>query len=173
MEGRMINSTGVMGNSAPNGLVRTIGARRKVIQIPPDIHKQLIDHAVADLPNEACGFLAGAGDVVAAYYPVRNEDASGFTYYMEGGDRFRAEMAIEDAGQEVVGIFHSHTHTEAYPSNTDRERAYWKDPVTGERAAIYPGARYVIASARDGADPMIRAFRILLDGVEEEEVNVV
>jgi proteasome lid subunit RPN8/RPN11 len=133
----------------------------------------MIEHAVAEQPNEACGFLAGTGDVVVAYHPVRNEDTGGFTYYMEGGDRFRAEMAIEDRGQEVVGIFHSHTHTEAYPSDTDVERAYWRDPVTGERTAIYPDARYVIASARIGADAVIRAFRIRPDEVEEEEVKVV
>jgi [CysO sulfur-carrier protein]-S-L-cysteine hydrolase len=144
-----------------------------VIQIPTDIHEQIIQHAMAELPNEACGFLAGTGDVVIAYYPVRNEDASGFTYLMDGGDRFRAEKDIEDQAQEVVGIFHSHTHTEAYPSPTDRERAYWKDPVTGERGPIYPGVRYVIASGEDSAKPVIRAFRILLDEVEEEEVRVV
>jgi proteasome lid subunit RPN8/RPN11 len=95
------------------------------------------------------------------------------TYLMDAGDRFRAEIEIEDNAQEVVGIFHSHTHSEAYPSPTDRERAYWSDPVTGERGAIYPGARYVIASAEDSASPVLRAFRILPDDVEEEEVKVV
>ena len=144
-----------------------------MIEIPEEIHRQLVAHAMAELPNEACGFLAGSGDAVAAYHPVRNQDASGFTYYMEANDRYRAEMAIEDAGLEMLGIFHSHTHTEAYPSKTDRERAYWKDPVTGERAAIYPGVRYVIASLGDRAAPVIRAFRIQADEVDEEEVKVV
>jgi [CysO sulfur-carrier protein]-S-L-cysteine hydrolase len=144
-----------------------------VIEIPADVHRRMIEHVMAELPNEACGFLAGTGDVVTAFYPVRNEDASGATYLMEGGDRFRAEMAIEESAQQVVGIFHSHTGTEAYPSPTDRERAYWKDPVTGERGAIYPGVRYVIASTRDPGNPETRAFRILPDEVEEEEVRIV
>jgi proteasome lid subunit RPN8/RPN11 len=127
---------------------------------------------LAELPNEACGFLAGTGDSVSRYYPVRNEDAGGFTYQMEATDRFRAEKEIEETEREVVGIFHSHTHTEAYPSPTDQDRAYWKDPVTGERGAIYPGARYVIASAQDASRPELRAFRIMPDGVEEEEVRI-
>ena len=144
-----------------------------MIQIPAEVHEQMIQHALAELPNEACGFLAGSGDVVSGYHPVRNEDESGITYLMEAGDRFRAEKQIEDNAQEVVGIFHSHIHTEAYPSPTDRERAYWRDPVSGERGAIYPGTRYVIASAEDSAGPVVRAFRILPDDVEEEEVKVV
>ncbi|HWC31498.1 MAG TPA: hypothetical protein VG709_00030, partial [Actinomycetota bacterium] len=61
--------------------------------------------------------------------------------------------------------------TEAYPSPTDRAQAHWKDPVTGERVAAYPGTRYLIVSLRD-ADPVLRAFRFEDGEPVEEEVTI-
>jgi proteasome lid subunit RPN8/RPN11 len=142
-----------------------------MIEISSEVRDELFVHAMAALPNEACGFLAGAGDRVERFFPVRNEDRSPVTYLMDARERFEAEDAMERLGLSVVGIFHSHTHTEAYPSRTDRSRAFWEDPVDKTLLPIYPGARYVIASLKEGERPL-RAFTIESGRVVEEHVVV-
>jgi [CysO sulfur-carrier protein]-S-L-cysteine hydrolase len=142
------------------------------IQLTTDTLDEVLRYAEAELPNEACGFLAGIGDRVEKFYPVGNEDRSQLTYLMEAKDRFRAEDDIERRGWRVIAIFHSHTHTQAYPSPTDRERAFWRDPVTGEATPIYPDVRYVIASLAPGEAP-IRSFRIREDSVEDEDIETI
>ena len=131
----------------------------------------MVEHAVAALPNEACGLLAGRDGRVELFYPIRNEDESPTAYRFDSVEHFEAEKDREEKGWEVVGIFHSHTHSEAYPSSTDRRRAFWPDPETGQ--LVYPNARYLIVSLADHANPVIRAFFIRdLETVEEEEARI-
>jgi [CysO sulfur-carrier protein]-S-L-cysteine hydrolase len=86
--------------------------------------------------------------VISEARPCRNEDASALTYRIDGRDQIAAMRAAEERGEEIVGCWHSHTHTDAYPSTTDVEQAKW-----------YPEWIYVIVSLRDG-DPVLRAYRI-------------
>jgi len=131
----------------------------------------MVGHAVASLPNEACGLLAGRNGRVERFYPIRNEDESPTTYRFDSNEHFEAEKDREEKGWEVVGIFHSHTHSQAYPSRTDRRRAFWPDPETGQ--LVYPNAGYLIVSLADHANPVIRAFFIKdLETVEEEEARI-
>jgi proteasome lid subunit RPN8/RPN11 len=119
------------------------------LTLPRALAEGLLDHARAELPNEACGLLAGtlADGRTIAYHPARNADASPLRYSVHPDDLVRITFAIEDAGQDLVAIFHSHTHTPAVPSATDR------------RAAMYPDAFYLLASLTDAAAPPERAFR--------------
>ena len=71
---------------------------------------------MAGLPNEACGLLAGRGGRVERFFPMRNADASRYTYRLDPKEQLRVFNHIEEQGLELTGIFHSHTHTEAYPS---------------------------------------------------------
>lgn len=128
----------------------------------------LLAHALGGFPDEACGLLGGrilAGPdadglpcaAVDAFVPARNHDASSRTYTV-GPEAF---LAADRGGHDVVGVFHSHTHSEAWPSPTDVDRA--DNP-------LLEGWHYVIVSLRDTA-PVLRSF--LLDGREIREEQVV
>lgn len=128
--------------------------------------EQILAQAHAEAPNECCGLLLGRGDVVEEVFPGRNVDETPRTrYVMDPRDQLRAFRTMDERGWDLVAIYHSHPHTEAYPSETDKHRA------------LYPDARYVIVSLREPAAPRVRAFR-LLDGagggkiVAEEDVMV-
>jgi len=131
-----------------------------VIEIPADIRDQMVEHAVASLPNEACGLLAGRNGRVERFYPMRNADQSRTTYRLDPKDQFQVFSEIEDTGWELAGIFHSHTHTEAYPSETDRQQAF------------YPDAHYVLLSLADRSNPSLRAYAIVEGVVEEQEARI-
>ena len=130
------------------------------LRIPRSVAEELLAHARAEVPNEACGLLSGslAGGTASAYHPARNADESPYVYTVDAEDLVRIVFGIEDAGQDLVAIFHSHTHTPAVPSPTDR------------RQAQYPDAFYVLASLSepdaDVADAL-RAWRIR-DGESSE-----
>lgn len=125
----------------------------------------IVAHCLDGLPDEACGMLAGPMDSdgeptgeITAVYPCRNADASARTYTVEPRDLLRAMRDAESRGSELVGVWHSHTHTDAYPSPTD------------VRQAVDPAWLYVLVSLRHG-EPTMRAYRIR-DGVIAE-VDVV
>ena len=119
------------------------------VALPRPVADQLMAHARAELPNEACGLLAGslASGRAVTYHPTRNAEASPLRYSVHPEDLVRITFAIEDAGEELVAIFHSHTHSPASPSATDR------------RTAMYPDQFYVIASLADPDAPPDRALR--------------
>lgn len=115
---------------------------------------EIVGHCYEGLPDEACGLLGGPVDgagvplgPVAGVYPCRNEDASARTYTVDSRDHIKALRAAEAAGGDLVGVFHSHTHSEPYPSDTD------------VRQAVEPHWIYVIVGLGRGA-PEMRAYRI-------------
>jgi [CysO sulfur-carrier protein]-S-L-cysteine hydrolase len=132
-----------------------------VIEIPGDIRDAMVAHAEEHVPNEACGLLAGLGTRVEHLYRMRNADESPFTYRLEPTEQLQVFNEIDDKGWELVGIFHSHTHTAAYPSETD------------QRQAFFPEAQYVLVSLADPGDPQVRAFTIRDGSVDEQEVRIV
>lgn len=121
---------------------------------------EMIAHAQQDDPNECCGILAGADGQVAQLYRTVNAEGSPFRYTIEPKDLLRVYREIEAKGWDVVGIYHSHTHTQAYPSATDVKLAAW------------PGALYFIVSLMDKNRPLIRAFRIDDGRIEEQELQL-
>jgi [CysO sulfur-carrier protein]-S-L-cysteine hydrolase len=123
------------------------------LTIPAVLADQLLSHARAEVPNEACGLLSGdlTTGTATAYHPARNADASPYVYSVHPDDLVRIVLGIEDAGEDLVAIFHSHTHTLAIPSPTDR------------RSALYPDAFYLLATLTDpdvGPAESLRAWRI-------------
>ena len=100
---------------------------------------ELMRHARSELPNEACGLLSGslATGRATRFHPARNAEASPLRYNVHPEDLVRITFAIEDAGEELVAIFHSHTRSAAVPSATDR------------RTAMYPDPFYLLASLSD------------------------
>ena len=121
---------------------------------------EIIAHARQDVPNECCGIVAGLhGDATKLYRAV-NAEASPYRYNVDPKDLLRIYRDLESKGWDVLVIYHSHTHTEAYPSPTDVRLAAW------------PEAYYLIVSLADAANPVLRAFRINDGQVKEEELQV-
>ncbi len=120
----------------------------------------MVAHALDELPNEACGLLAGRDRRAEQLYAMRNADESPSSYRLEPKQQLAVFDEIERNGMELIGIYHSHIRTEAYPSETDC------------RQAFYPEAHYVVVSLADPRAPVVRAF-IIADGqVEEQELQV-
>jgi proteasome lid subunit RPN8/RPN11 len=123
------------------------------LTIPAAVAEQLLAHARSELPNEACGLLGGdlASGSATVFHPARNAEGSPLRYNVHPDDLVRIVFAIEDDGQDLVAIFHSHTRSPAVPSPTDR------------RTAQYPDAYYVLATLADpdaGPTDALRAWRI-------------
>ncbi|HUY23078.1 MAG TPA: M67 family metallopeptidase [Acidimicrobiales bacterium] len=132
-----------------------------MLRLPAPVYAQIIGHCLHGLPDEACGLLAGdpaTGSVVVSY-PTRNVADSAKLYTVDPGDHLRADRDAEERGIEIIGVFHSHTHTDAYPSPTDVAQA------------PDPGWHYVVVSLRD-THPAVRSYRIRGDLVDEEPVVV-
>jgi proteasome lid subunit RPN8/RPN11 len=142
-----------------------------VIEIPTDVRDAIVEHAFRELPNEACGLLAGTAPngsaqvSVERFFPMANRDRSPLTYSLDQNEHQRVVEEVERKGWEVVGVFHSHTHTKAYPSPTDVEQS------VGPRV-FYPNARFVLVSLEERASPDLRAYRISDEGIQEQEVVV-
>ena len=122
--------------------------------------KEIVEHGLREFPNECCGLIAAHDGVPTKVFTMRNADASPVTYRLDGVEQLRVFDQMDDEGLELWAIYHSHTHSEAYPSETDR------------RQAFYPEARYLILSLENREDPVLRGFRIVSGEVTEEEVSV-
>lgn len=142
------------------------------IEIPRRLHDRMIEHARAEAPNEACGVLAGVDGKAVEVFPMTNAEASPTVYRFDEVEQLRVFDEVERSGWDLLAFFHSHTHTEAYPSPTDLRHAHWIDPVTGEHTPAYPGTLYVIVSLRD-EPPQVRAFSFERGEPVEEEVRVI
>ncbi|HEX6208520.1 MAG TPA: M67 family metallopeptidase [Actinomycetota bacterium] len=141
------------------------------IEIPRDRYEEVLAHLRAGRPNEACGVLAGVDGKVAAVYPMRNAEESPVAYRFDEREQIEVFREVEERGWELLAFFHSHTHTEAYPSPTDVRHAHWEGS-DGEPLPAYPGTRYVIVSLM-GEEPDVRAFAFEGGAPVEEEVRVV
>jgi proteasome lid subunit RPN8/RPN11 len=131
-----------------------------MLRLTKEIHAQIVGHCFDGLPLEACGLLGGqpAGGRVLVCYPTANDAASARVYTVNPRDHLRADRDAESRGLEIIGVFHSHTHTEAYPSPTDVAQA--PDPAW----------HYVLVSLR--AEPVLHSYRIVDGNITEEPVVV-
>lgn len=120
----------------------------------------IIEHCRNDAPAEACGILAGRDKRVEKVYLMSNADKSSKTFLMEPKEQFKVMKEMRALGLEMVGIYHSHLISEAYPSSHDVEFAY------------YPDTSYVIASLKDRDNPVIRSFKIIDKNITEEEISI-
>jgi [CysO sulfur-carrier protein]-S-L-cysteine hydrolase len=122
---------------------------------------EMVEHGLAVFPNEACGLLAGKEGRPVHFFPMTNADASPVSYRLDPMEQLRVFDEMDEQGWELLGIVHTHTHSEAYPSETDRSLAF------------YPDARYMIMSLSDREHPDLRAYRIVDGQITEEELQVV
>ncbi|HEX6675613.1 MAG TPA: M67 family metallopeptidase [Actinomycetes bacterium] len=134
-----------------------------MLQIDRPTYDTLVAHARQEYPNEACALLAGPpgdGGRVERTFTLPNAEASPTFYVVEPKAQLRAMTEMDERGWDLVGIFHSHTFTEAYPSRTDVE------------LAAYPDATYLILSLADQDAPVLRGFHIRDGEVREVPLQV-
>ncbi len=129
------------------------------LRLPRSLFDDIVDHARAEAPNECCGMIASVDGRAVAVHRVRNSAASPLRYEMDGMEQYRVQTAIEDAGQQLGAIYHSHTRSDPYPSQTDINLAF------------YPESLYVIVGVK-GSEPDVRAWTILDGQVGEAELIV-
>ncbi len=124
-------------------------------------YDRILKHCRDEYPNEACGILAGHDGAVEKVYTMTNAEPSPSFYVMEPQEQFRIMKEMRQAGQDLVGIYHSHTGSQAYPSSTDVSLAY------------YPEAVYLIVSLLDRQHPAARGFTIVESKITEVSVHIV
>ena len=131
------------------------------MKIARSLLDEIVAHARDDVPNECCGMLAGRNGEATRVHRARNAEASPFRYVIHPQDQFRITMQIEDDGEEIAAIYHSHTKSPAEPSQTDINLAEnWPDPL------------YLICSLAHPDAPDVRAWSIRDGSVEEVELDV-
>ncbi len=133
-----------------------------MLRIHAGAYAAMIGHAYDGFPDEACGLLGGhlTRGSVDVFVACRNVDASSRTYSIGPDGWADADRLLDPLGLEVVGVMHTHTHTDAYPSPTDVDKA--DNPLLA-------GWHYVIVSLRDEA-PVLRSYVIDDRNIAEEAV---
>ena len=127
------------------------------MRIPQTLLDEIVDHARDDAPNECCGMIAAQDGRAVRVHRATNTAASPLRYELDGMEQYRIQTAIEDAGHELGAIYHSHTRSAPYPSQTDINLAF------------YPESLYVIVGVA-GPEADVRAFRIVGGQVSEAEL---
>ena len=122
-----------------------------MLKIEKEHAAEMIAHALEEDPNECCGILSGKDGLVSHVYRITNTARSPYRYLMDPQEFLNADKDSESKGREFLAFYHSHTHSPAYPSQTDVRMALesgWLD--------VY----YVLVSLEVRSNPQLRAFRI-------------
>jgi proteasome lid subunit RPN8/RPN11 len=131
------------------------------VQIARSLLDEIVEHAVRDAPNECCGVVASRAGAATAVHATENLAASPFRFEIDGLTLMRLIDAIEDAGEELVAIYHSHTRSAPYPSQTDVNFA-----------ALWPGVEWLIVGVSKAAEPEVRSYLIADGAIAEAELEV-
>ncbi|MDX6655728.1 MAG: [CysO sulfur-carrier protein]-S-L-cysteine hydrolase [Solirubrobacteraceae bacterium] len=126
------------------------------MRIAPELFDAIVRHAERDAPNECCGMVAVRDGAAVAVHEATNTAASPFRFEVDGMELHRTLTGIEDEGLDLGAIYHSHTRSEPYPSQTDLNFA-----------ANWPGVEWIIVGLAKGAEPVVRSY-VIEDGVIRE-----
>ncbi|MCH7843061.1 MAG: M67 family metallopeptidase [Chloroflexi bacterium] len=137
-----------------------------MVQIKQEFVDEMVAHAKADLPNECCGILAGPDGKVMKAYRMSNVEASPYRFSMDPMELVKVDSEAGENDWELLAIYHSHTGSEAYPSDTDVR-------IAKGTAGLWPDVRYVLVSLMDMDNPSVRIFEITDGTVTEEPFEVV
>jgi proteasome lid subunit RPN8/RPN11 len=131
------------------------------VKISQGLIDEMVAHAREDLPNECCGMIGGSGDEATSLIRVANSAASPLRYEMDPQEQYNALKTIEDGGGELLAIYHSHTKSAAYPSQTDVNQA-----------VAWPEQIYVIVSLADEQAPDVKAYLLKDLRIADVEIDV-
>lgn len=136
------------------------------LRISQALVDSIVSHARKDHPDEACGVIAGpaGSDSPQRFIPMINAARSPNFYEFDSMDLLKLYRELDSNNEDPIVIYHSHTHTEAFPSRTDINYA------------SEPGAHYVLVSTRETGNEdgpyEFRSFRIIDGEVTEEDVEI-
>jgi len=130
------------------------------MRIPRSMLDRIVAQARDEAPNECCGMIAARDGAAITLHPARNAAASPLRYEIDGMEQYRIQSAIEDAGDDLGAIYHSHTRSAPLPSQTDINLAF------------YPEALYIIVGVK-GPEDDVRAWNIVDGKVTEAALEVV
>ncbi|MDE2817814.1 MAG: M67 family metallopeptidase [Chloroflexota bacterium] len=135
--------------------------------------EEMIAHVRAEAPNEGCGMLGGKDGTVLAVFPARNAAASPIRFTIHPEDLLRIVRTVEyERDLQIVGIFHSHIASAAYPSATDVAEAEF-DMGNGETVERYPGAMHIVISLANPTEPDVRGYTIRQGEIAEAPLCIV
>ena len=126
------------------------------MRITRDLLDAIVEHAVRDAPNECCGVIAVRAGTATAVHAAENLAASPFRFEIDGMSLMGLIDRFEEAGDDLGAIYHSHTRSEPFPSQTDVNFA-----------ALWPGVEWLIVGVSKDAAPVIRSY-LIDDGVIAE-----
>jgi len=132
-----------------------------MLKIARRCYDEMIKDAEAGVPNEACGLLAGKGEIAMTFYRMTNTDQSPVSYLMDPKEQFQVMKRMRTAGERILGVYHSHVASQAYPSQKDVSFAF------------YPDVHYVIVTLKDRQRPAARAFCIEEEKIREDSLEIV
>jgi proteasome lid subunit RPN8/RPN11 len=131
------------------------------LRISQSLVDEMVAHARDELPNECCGMVGGRDGEASAVIRVANAAASPLRYEMDPQEQYNALKAIEDEGGELLAIYHSHTKSAAYPSQTDVNQA-----------VAWPEQIYLIVSLQDPDSPDVKGYWLKDLGIADAELEI-
>jgi proteasome lid subunit RPN8/RPN11 len=131
------------------------------MKISQELIDEMVAHAREDLPNECCGMIGGRDGEATSVVRVENSAASPLRYEMDPQGQFDALKAIEGSGEDLLGIYHSHTRSAAYPSQTDVNQA-----------VAWPEQVYVIVSLENEEAPDVKAYLLQEMRIADVDLDV-
>lgn len=131
------------------------------MRISQNLIDEMVAHAREDLPNECCGMVGGRDGEATEVVRVTNSAASPLRYEMDPQEQYNAFKSIEDKGEELLAIYHSHTKSAAYPSQTDVNQA-----------VAWPEQIYLIVSLADLERPEVKAYLLRDLKIADVELDV-
>jgi len=131
------------------------------VQISRQLVEEMVAHAREDLPNECCGLVGGREGEASVVIRVANAACSPLRYEMDPQEQYDALRAIEEEGGELLAIYHSHTRSAAYPSQTDVNLA-----------AAWPDQIYLIVSLAEEDAPDVKGYLLRDLRIADAEITV-
>ena len=131
-----------------------------MLELPQEMVDRVVAHARRDHPDECCGVIAGVDGAATRLFEMTNAERSPTGFVFDSAEWLRVYRDIDDADEEPVAVYHSHTATEAYPSRTD---------VRWSATAGFP--HWLLVSTRS-EELELRSFTIQDGVVTEEQVRV-
>lgn len=135
-----------------------------MIKISKSDFQKILDHAVSELPNEACGLIAGRIEgndkLIEKVYLLTNIDKSNEHFSLDPKEQLAAIKDMRAAGLSPLGNWHSHPESPSRPSDEDKRLAYDKN------------ASYMILSLMDRDNPVLNSFHIEGDESCKEELVI-
>ena len=130
------------------------------MRIARQLYDEIVAHALADTPDECCGIVSSRDGEAVEVFRMENVAHTWMRYEMDNMELYRTITGIEEAGLDVGIIYHSHTRTDPYPSQTDINLAF------------YPDSLYVIVGTAT-PEPVVKAYTIRDGQVAEAHLDVI